>query len=45
MWNLKKRLQMNLNEQNRVINVENKLMLTGGKEGRINWEIGIDMYT
>ena len=25
---------MNLNEQNRVINVENKLMLTGGKEGR-----------
>ena len=30
----------------RVIDVENKLMVTKGKRvGEINWEIGIDIYT
>ena len=41
-------LQMNLQNRNRVTDVENKLMVTGdGGKGRggINWEIGIDIYT
>jgi len=30
----------------RVIDVENKLMVTKGKRvGEINWEIGIEIYT
>ena len=41
----KKRLQVNLKEQNRVINVENKFMVTGGKEGGINGKTGIVTYT
>ena len=45
MWNLKK-VQMNfLQNRNKVTDVENKLMVTGGKGGRINWKIGIDIYT
>ena len=36
-----------MHRRNRVTDVENKLMVTkGGKVGgRINWEIGIDIYT
>ena len=38
---------MNLvTNRNRVIDVENKLMVTKrGKRGGMNWEIGIDIYT
>ena len=36
---------MNLSK-NRVKDVENKLMVTGGKKwGGINWKTGIDIYT
>ena len=41
---------MNLNHQNdiqnrnRVTNVENKLMVTRRWGGGINWEIGMDIY-
>ena len=38
---------MNLQNQNRVTDTENKLMVTrgnGGGEGERNWEIGIDIY-
>ena len=40
-------VQMNLlQNRNRVMNIENNLMVTrGGREGGINWEIGIDIYT
>ena len=40
-------VQMNLfTKQNRVTDVENKLMVTRGKSwGGINWEIGIYTYT
>ena len=41
----KKRLQVNLKEENRVINVENKFMVTGGKEEGINGKTGIVTYT
>ena len=35
-----------LQNRNRVTDVENKLMVTGGsEEGGINWKIGIDTYT
>ena len=31
---------------NRITDVENNLIVTGGKEkGGINWETGIDIYT
>ena len=34
-----------LQNRNKVTDIENKLMVTRGeKEGRINWEIGIDIY-
>ena len=38
---------MNLfTKQNRLTDLENELMVTGGKGGRgIDWEFGIDMYT
>ena len=47
MWNLKKLYRWTyLQSRNRVIDVENKLMVTKGERGRgINWEIGIDIYT
>ena len=48
MWNLKKEWYKPTYLQNRtrVTDTENKLMVTSGeKEGRINWEIGIDIYT
>ena len=40
-------VQMNVSaEQNRDTDVENKHMDTkAGKEGGINWKVGIDMYT
>ena len=46
MWNLKKKVQINLFTKHncRVIDVDNKLMATGGI-GWINWEIGVDIYT
>ena len=34
-----------LQNRNRVIDVENKLMVTKGEKGGINWETGIDIYT
>ena len=34
-----------LQNRNRVADVENKLMVTGGKGWGINWKIGIDIYT
>ena len=38
---------MNLYNRNRPTDIEKKLMVTKGKKwrGRINWEIGIDVYT
>ena len=48
MWNLKIMVQMNLftKKRNRVTDVENKVMITGGKGGGgINWEIWTDLYT
>ena len=43
----RKMVQMNLSaEQNRDTDVGNKHMDTKvGKEGGINWTVGIDMYT
>ena len=40
-------VQMNVSaDQNRDTDVENKHMDTKeGKEGGINWKVGIDMYT
>ena len=38
--------RMYLQNRNRVTDVENKLMVTRGERGgRINWEIGTDIYT
>ena len=35
-----------MQSRNRDTDVENKLMDTkGGRRGRMNWEIGIDIYT
>ena len=34
-----------LQNRNRVIDVENRLMVTKGEKGGINWETGIDIYT
>ena len=34
-----------LQRRNRVIDTENKLMVTGRNRGVMNWEIGIDVYT
>ena len=46
MWNLKKWYKWTyLQNRDRVTDVENKLMVTGGKGEVINWEIGIDVYT
>ena len=37
---------MDLPVRNRVTDIANNLMATGGKAGGgINWEIGIDIYT
>ena len=47
MW--EKMVQMNLlifANRNRVTDMKNKLIVTmGEREGGINWEIGIDLYT
>ena len=46
MWNLQKAYKWTyLQNRNRVADVENKLMVTRGSGGGINWEIGIDIYT
>ena len=53
MWNLKNRVQINLyTKQKSVMDIENKLMVTRpwqgwgwGGQARINWEIGIDIFT
>ena len=47
MWNLEKWYKWTyLQNRNRVTDVKNKLMVTKGERGgRINWEIGIDVYT
>ena len=34
-----------LQNGNRVTDIENKLMATGGKGRRINWEVEMDIYT
>ena len=34
-----------LQTRNRVIDTENRLMVTERNRGVINWEIGIDVYT
>lgn len=45
MCNLKKG-KNDLQNKNKVTNVENKLMVTTGNvQGGINWEIGIVIYT
>ena len=44
MQNLKKMIQRTyLQDRNRVTDVENKRGSQGRKEGRINWETGIDI--
>ena len=44
MQNLKKMVQRTyLQDRNRVTDVENKRGSQGRKEGRINWETGIDI--
>ena len=47
MWNLKKCYKRTcLQSRNRVTVVENNALVTRGEGGgRINWEIGIDIYT
>ena len=47
MWNLEKWYRWTyLQGRNRDTDVENKLMDTkGGREGGMNWESGIDIYT
>ena len=47
MWNLEKWYRCTcLQGRNRDTDVENKRMDTKGEVGgRMNWEIGIDMYT
>ena len=46
MWNLKKGTNELIYKKERVIDVENKLMVvTGRGGGGIHWEIGIDIYT
>ena len=40
-------LQLNLQNRNRITDLENKLMVTKGERlagGCINWEFGIDIY-
>ena len=45
IWNLKKN-RTNLQNRSRATDVENKLMIAKvAREGVINWEIGIDIYT
>ena len=46
MWNLEKWCRLTyLQSRNRDTDVENKLMDTKvGRGGRMNWEIGIDIY-
>ena len=36
--------EKDLENRNRLTDVENELMVPGGRE-EINWEIGIDIYT
>ena len=46
IWNLKKKNRTNLQNRSRATDVENKLMIAKvAREGVINWEIGIDIYT
>ena len=40
MWNLK-----NDTKQNRLTDIEDKLMVTKGERGGINWEFGTNRYT
>ena len=44
MWNLKKSTNELIYKTERVTDVENKLMVTGGKRGGINQKIGMDIY-
>ena len=46
-WPKNKTQQKHIFKKHRVVtDIENKLMVTRGKEGRgINWEIGVDIYT
>ena len=45
MWNLDM-VEVNLfAKQSGVTDVENKLMVTNGGRGGMNWEIGIDICT
>ena len=45
MWNLKKWYKWTyLKNRNRVRDVDNKLGVTGGERGSINWETEIDVY-
>ena len=42
----KKKNRTNLQNRSRATDVENKLMIAKvAREGVINWEIGIDIYT
>lgn len=47
MWNQKKNIQMNLfTNRNRLTNVKNEFMVTGGKSCQgIDWEFGVDIHT
>ena len=41
----KKNSQINLQNKNKLIDIENELMAIKGEEGVINWEYGINRYT
>ena len=47
MWNLKKWYRLSyLQNRNRDTDIENKCTDTkGGREGGMNWEIEVDIYT
>ena len=44
MWNLKKMIQMNLQNRNRLTGIENKFLVTKGEREGIIWEFGINRY-